>query len=94
MEEKGDEKSNPFEEWPTCTYPWEYVEQRRKSRLFNEGTFLYKTEVRPVGKIRTEFEARPMSEMLKDFFTKGNPKLYRCSRPRPFWGRKINVNLV
>ena len=85
-DEKGDEKQNPFEEWPSCTYPWEYVEQRRKSRLFNEGTFLYKTKVRPVGEIRTEFEARPMSEMLKDFFTRnGNPKLYRLGKFADLW---------
>ena len=85
-DEKGDEKSNPFEEWPTCTYPWEYVEQRRKCRLFHEGTFLYNTEVRPVEEVRNEFEQRPMSEMLRDFFTRGGiPKLYRLGQSADMW---------
>ena len=80
-----EEKSNPFGEWPTCTYPWEYVEQRRKSRLFEEGTFLYKTKVKPTKEIRSEFEARPMKEMLKDFFKGGNPKLYRLGQSADMW---------
>ena len=81
-----EEKKNPFEEWPTCTYPWEYVEQRRKCRLFHEGTFLYKTKVRPVEEVRNEFEERPMREMLNDFFTKGGiPKLYRLGQSADLW---------
>ena len=84
MEEE--KSNNPFWEWMTCTCPWEYVEQRRKSRLFKKGVHVYNTEVLPVEVPRTEFELRPMSEMLCDFFTKdGKPKLYQLGMSADMW---------
>ena len=80
-----EEKSTPFEEWMTCVCPWEYVEQRRKSRLFKKGVHVYDTKVLPVDVPRTEFELRPMSEMLRDFFQEGNPLMYKFGQSADMW---------
>ena len=75
MEEITEEKESPYHDWAARTHPWDQMYARRAFTSFQDDCSLddYPVEVNlvehhEVPEMWCEFEARPVGDMVKDFF--------------------------